>query len=143
MARIPPFKEAVALAQAVEEVTRGEFLEAPERIEGQMTADRPLRWYPFSESKGYRQKRPPIKKEVLVLAWNEAARSSAMVVGYRKDAAGDKSCPYFVCPGTRTGFVVVAWCDCLPDELRDIYNLHKRLAEDDRLGDGIHMCVRC
>ena len=73
-----------------------------------------MKWYPFEQAKGYRQKRPPIKRHVLVrVATTERGTPDMIAVGYRKDAAGDKSCPYFVVPGR--GGEVVAWCDCLPD----------------------------
>ena len=36
-------------------------------------------------------------------------------VGYLKNAAGDKQCPYFVVPGI--GGRVLRWCDCLPENL--------------------------
>lgn len=91
------------------------------------------KWYRFDQSKGYRQKRPPIRRWVIVAL--EATRSHeidlgvtmkpgvpnlvasyppGIAVGYRKDAAGDPSCPYFVVPGI--GRKVIAWCDCLPDD---------------------------
>lgn len=77
------------------------------------------KWYPFDQSKGSRQKRPPIKRYVLVALSPALAteRTPCVVVGYRKDAAGDKQCPYFVTPSARQDAErrVVAWCDCLPD----------------------------
>lgn len=75
-------------------------------------------WYKFDEAKGSRQKRPPIKKYVLVaIDPQEPGKPVGVGIGYRKDAAGDKQCPYFVVPGLypRNG-KVIAWCDCLPDE---------------------------
>lgn len=87
----------------------------------------PLKWRPFDSAKGSRQKRPPIKKYVLVILeapepeiipiGNTALRSwtpPSVAVGYRKDAAGDCQSPYFVIPGI--GGKVIAWCDCLPND---------------------------
>lgn len=74
-------------------------------------------WYKFDEAKGSRQKRPPIKKYVLVaIDPQERGKPIGIGIGYRKDAAGDKQSPYFVVPGLhpRNG-KVIAWCDCLPD----------------------------
>jgi len=93
-----------------------------------------MKWYPFDKEKGWRQKRPPEKKWVLVqrepepphpfeevnhmlkpgIAGLVATYPSSVAVGYRKDAAGDAQCPYFVVPGL--GGKVVAWCDCLPND---------------------------
>jgi len=75
----------------------------------------PLKWYPFDPSKGYRQKRPPIKKYVLVIleSTEPGCKPPAVAVGYRKDGAGEPNSPYFVIPGI--GGNVIAWCDCLPD----------------------------
>ena len=85
------------------------------------------KWYPFDPYKGSRQKRPPIHKHVLiVLKHLDRCSPPRIVVGYRKDAAGDKQCPYFVRPGAGTPddrpkkydpayTDVLAWCDCLPD----------------------------
>lgn len=92
-------------------------------------------WYKFDKAKGFRQKRPPIRKWVVVqLTPREphkvefgvelkpgvpglmASYPPGLAVGYRKDAAGDKSCPYFVIPGI--GGEVSAWCDCLPDDFQ-------------------------
>ena len=80
-----------------------------------------MKWHTFDANKGSRQKRPPIKKYVLVaLAPNTAIGQTApcIVVGYRKDAAGDKQSPYFVTPSARqaNGRNAIAWCDCLPDD---------------------------
>jgi len=89
-----------------------------------------LRWYPFDPARGSRQKRPPLYKLVLVrtIAGEHKHVGDGVVqfipndslppglaVGYRKDGGGDKQSPYFVVPGI--GGNVVAWCDCLPDEL--------------------------
>lgn len=73
------------------------------------------KWYKFSEEKGYRQKRPPIKKWVLVLLKTHQSYFPYMVcVGYRKDHAGDKNCPFFVTP-SGSGYAV-GWSDSLPDD---------------------------
>ncbi|GAH74182.1 unnamed protein product [marine sediment metagenome] len=73
-----------------------------------------MKWYNFNPTKGSRQKRPPIRKYVLVqLASIDKCLPEAIAVGYRKNAAGDKQSPYFVIPGI--GGTVLRWCDCLPD----------------------------
>jgi hypothetical protein len=75
------------------------------------------KWHPFDKAKGYHQKRPPVGRPVLVLLPPNAINIGCgttphgIAVGYRKNAAGDKSCPYFVIPGI--GGEPVAWCDCL------------------------------
>ena len=99
--------------------------------------DNAVKWHPFFRDKGYHQKRPPMRKWVVVqLAAKEPevvrlpnlkpgvpnlvmTLPPGIAVGYRKDAAGDASCPYFVIPGI--GGEVTAWCDCLPDNF-DIPN---------------------
>ena len=76
-----------------------------------------MKWYTFDKSKGSKQKRPPIGRWVLVrLASFDKAMGmpDPVVAGYRKDAAGDKQCPYFIVPGAYNG-EPYAWCDCLPD----------------------------
>jgi len=88
-----------------------------------------MKWYAFDPAKGYRQKRPPEKKYVLVklkaaaprvikVGGDEARRLHSsmpgpIAVGYRKDGGGDKDSPFFVVPGI--GGEVIEWCDCLPD----------------------------
>jgi len=74
-----------------------------------------MKWYQFDATKGSKQKRPPIGMYVLVkLANFGVGMPDSVVVGYRKDAACDKQCPYFVTPGAYVG-EPYAWCDCLPD----------------------------
>jgi hypothetical protein len=75
---------------------------------------RHVKWFPFDQSKGFRQKRPPVHRWVIVQLESTEVGSlpSGIAVGYRKNAAGDKSCPYFVVPGI--GGNVLQWCDCLP-----------------------------
>jgi hypothetical protein len=74
-----------------------------------------IKWYKFNESKGSRQKRPAIRKLVVVrLQSKDPGRErEALAIGYRKDGAGDPQYPYFVIPGI--GGTVIEWCDCLPD----------------------------
>lgn len=90
-----------------------------------------VHWYTFNKHKGSQQKRPPIKKYVIVLLSSkqhglpEADDGPAIAVGYRKDAAGDKQRPYFVIPGI--GGEVLAWCDCLPDNFHYPLELTRRL----------------
>ena len=70
-----------------------------------------MKWYPFDEARGYRQKRPPVKRPVLVLVKTSENLPNIIAMGYRKNGAGDKRCPYFVIPGL--GGKVLAWSDCL------------------------------
>ena len=82
-----------------------------------MTVTKP-KWYPFTPAKGSRQKRPPIKKWVVVKFLCDkggAVFPAGFALGYRKDGAGDKQSPYFVVPGMGCRFRVIAWCDCLPE----------------------------
>lgn len=83
----------------------------------------------FDKNKGYRQKRPPVNKYVLVLCKSNVVEFPyPVIVGYRKDAAGDKSCPYFITPGGNAG-EPYAWCDCLGDKYEAPYqalNILKR-----------------
>ncbi len=73
------------------------------------------KWYTFDPKKGYRQRRPPDHKWVLVKTRSKRIGiPDPISVGYIKYAAGDRSCPYFVCPGV--GGIAMAWCDCLPDD---------------------------
>jgi len=78
-----------------------------------------FKWVPFDPAKGYRQKRPPLRKNVLVLIAEkeEEGLPQGVAVGYRKDSSGIKSLPYFVIPGI--GGNVIAWCDCLPQDYKD------------------------
>ena len=80
------------------------------------------KWYSFDTNKGYHQKRPPLYKLVLVRATVRQdlleytpfeSMRDCIVVAYRKNAAGDKSCPYFVTPGCFQIDRVIAWRDCL------------------------------
>lgn len=76
------------------------------------------KWYKFDKTKGSRQKRPPVKKYVLVAVDPvQPGLPVGIAVGYMKNAAGDKQCPYFVIPGIYPkGGNVIAWCDCLPED---------------------------
>ena len=77
-----------------------------------------MKWYPFDDRKGYHQKRPPERKDVLVILENTSVGlPRSIAVGYMKNSAGQKAYPYFVIPGI--GGCVVAWCDCLPDGFFD------------------------
>lgn len=72
-------------------------------------------WHPFDEGKGAEQSLPPKGKLILVcIQESEDGDSPAVNIGYLKYAAGDRSCPYFVRPGARSGFVTY-WSDCLGD----------------------------
>lgn len=78
-----------------------------------------MKWYKFDSKKGYRQKRPEIKKWVLVIVKSQKdGIPNGVRIGYRKDAAGAKNCPQFIIPGgnfTDKQLEVIAWCDGLRD----------------------------
>ena len=74
-----------------------------------------MKWHRFYKNKGYQQKRPPERKDVLViLEKTDASLPRSVAVGYMKNSAGQKEYPYFVVPGI--GGEVIAWCDCLPKD---------------------------
>ncbi len=74
-----------------------------------------MKWYDFDAAKGSRQKRPPLRKYVLVrVEARDRSVPEPLVVGYRKNGGGDKQSPYFVIPGR--GGIALGWCDCLPDD---------------------------
>ena len=76
-----------------------------------------MKWIQFDKANGYRQKRPPIGKPVLVLLPEKRrGMPQGVAVGYRKDGAGRKDSPYFVVQGI--GGEPIAWCDCLPDDFK-------------------------
>lgn len=82
-----------------------------------------MKWYKFDKSKGYRQKRPPEKKYVLVITESRGhGLPEGIAIGWMKNAAGDKNDPYFIVPGRlaigakKETPEVIAWCDCLPDD---------------------------
>jgi len=104
------------------------------------------KWYLFDRTKGSRQKRPPVKKWVVVLRKREASESieidakklvsnspESIAIGYMKNAAGDKQSPYFVIPGL--GGEVIAWCDCLPEDFD--YPRHLIVKDGDADSSGI------
>ncbi len=76
------------------------------------------RWHPFDPAKGYRQKRPPERRYVLLAFdyspappnWEEPSHCA---VGYLKYAAGRKDSPQFITP--KVGGIPTHWCDCLGD----------------------------
>lgn len=73
-------------------------------------------WYDFDPAKGSRQKRPPLRKPVLVQCRSlDPSFPDPILVGYRKDGAGDNQSPFFVRPGGIGCGQVYRWCDCLPD----------------------------
>lgn len=75
-----------------------------------------MKWYPFNKTKGCNQKRPPLGKWVLGKVKNKKHEDAeAIVVCYRKDAAGDKHSPYFVTPGCIGLGEIYEWCDGLMD----------------------------
>jgi len=91
-----------------------------------------MKWYPFDKLKGSLQKRPPERRLVLVQTAGGPDNMGivyppSIAVGYRKDAAGDKQCPYFVVPGIgeRNG-EIVGWCDCLGDDFQVSMSLRGR-----------------
>ena len=74
------------------------------------------KWYKFDETKGSRQKRPTIKKYVLVRCRsNRELFPDPVILGYMKNSAGDKQSPQFITPGGNAG-KPYEWCDCLPDD---------------------------
>ena len=76
-----------------------------------------MKWYYFDPKRGSRQKRPPIKKFVLVKCKSLKEHiPDPIVIGYRKDGAGDKQSPYFVIPGCYGFGDAYAWCDCNLEE---------------------------
>ena len=60
---------------------------------------------------------PPERRFVLVeLDMHDSSfRSSAIVVGYLKYAAGDKDSPQFICHSIPGNWTVKSYCDCLGD----------------------------
>ena len=77
-----------------------------------------MEWYLFSGEKGYHQKRPPERRDVLVILEKQSpSLPRSIAVGYMKNSAGQKQYPYFVIPGI--GGKVIAWCDCLPSDFFD------------------------
>lgn len=74
------------------------------------------KWHLFDPTKGSRQKLPLRRKYVLVRLRSEGiGESDPIVVGYRKNHAGDKQSPYFVTPGSAYCGKPYEWCDCLPE----------------------------
>lgn len=78
-----------------------------------------MKWHRFNSDKGFRQKRPPVDKYVLCalepIHSEKGFIMSPIVVGRLKNAAGDKSCPYFVTPSCVGLGKVIAWCDCIKE----------------------------
>lgn len=74
-----------------------------------------MKWHNFDPNKGWRQKRPRPRKPVLVQIRNDnPGLPDPIMVGYMKNAAGDKSHPYFIVPGKpRSLGQVYRWQDCL------------------------------
>jgi len=70
-------------------------------------------WVPFNGPDG---KLPPERRDVLVKLDSPINEVGAVVVGYLRYAAGDKTCPYFVCSAVQTPWTVTHWCDCLGDD---------------------------
>jgi len=92
-----------------------------------------IKWYPFSEIKGYHQKRPPERKDVLVILERTSPNlPRSIAVGYMKNSAGQKEYPYFVIPGI--GGKVVYWCDCLPSDFDDSLEFYYTENSRDNLG---------
>jgi hypothetical protein len=65
---------------------------------------------------------PPERRKVLckiIGYWEDGKtpinENGGVVVGFLRYAAGDKSCPYFVCSAIPGKWEVVSWCDCIPD----------------------------
>ena len=76
------------------------------------------KWYKFDKLKGSRQKRPPASKYVLVRCKSsKKGYPDPVILGYMKNAAGDKQSPQFITPGGNAG-TPYEWCDCLPDDFK-------------------------
>lgn len=89
-----------------------------------------MKWYRFDKQKGSHQKRPQVKKYVLVLCRSKVSvLPDPVVLGYMKNAAGDKQSPYFVTPGGNTG-EIYAWCDCLPENFKYPLDMTKQKDEE-------------
>jgi hypothetical protein len=92
---------------------------AAESVRLAVEAERVYRWINFNAKDWATQEHPPERKLVLVQRAERQDIGSpikdapAVAVGYLRYAAGDKSSPFFVCPGV--GGETVAWCDCLPE----------------------------
>lgn len=59
---------------------------------------------------------PKPYRMVLVATDKFPGSAPAINVGYMKYAAGDRACPYFICPGAQLGFKALYWSDCLGDD---------------------------
>jgi hypothetical protein len=87
-----------------------------------------MKWYPFDETRGLKQKLPlPNRYVLLQIAEDDLMGMPArVVVGYRKDHADRIKTPYFVHPGCnfktdqeRGGYYrskITHWSDCLGDD---------------------------
>lgn len=91
-----------------------------------------MKWYKFDPKKGSSQKRPALRRWVVVKLKPKEPEQvdlgnglkpglglvcsypSGIAVGYTKNFGGDPQSPYFVVPGI--GGEVIEWCDCLPDD---------------------------
>lgn len=79
------------------------------------------KWHDFDCSRGYRQKRPPEYKPVLLRFYPNDAEGKPMgvAVGYLRYGAGQKDSPFFVTP--QFGGQPFQWCDCLTQDLHAIW----------------------
>jgi hypothetical protein len=76
-------------------------------------------WHRF-DGTGSPDPLPPERRRVLVQISPRVDigdRVPAIAVGYLRYGAGDLGSPYFVVPSFGRVFQVIAWCDCLPDDL--------------------------
>lgn len=80
------------------------------------------KWYSFDVAKGYRQKRPPERKPVLLRFAHDDTTGvpEGIAVGYLRYSGGRKDSPFFVTP--QFGGFPIAWSDCLGDmEISDLW----------------------
>jgi len=89
----------------------------PKRTKREEKRIRNMKWYPF-DPKLWRRKKPKERKYVLCLctAKKDDSLPNLICVGCLRYAAGMKDSPRFITPGV-TRDKVLAWSDCLPDDL--------------------------
>lgn len=80
------------------------------------------KWYDFDPARGYRQKRPPEHKPVLLRFAPKESEGLpiGVAVGYLRYGAGQKDSPFFVIP--QFGGQPYQWCDCLDFDLMELFS---------------------
>ena len=71
-----------------------------------------VNWVEFAD---HGRKLPKERRLVLVKIESDVNEGGGVAMGYLRYAAGDKTCPYFVCVAIPGRWKVTHWCDCLPD----------------------------